>query len=152
MDKVRHLGSDFTTNAISIIDQLEERATARSVNLGSLLPDLLLWTILRWEKNIGVAALELLGVNCWELQQRLDSFLKNKCSYHSIPHPITAVRHWATREASLMGSNYKGTEHLLLGALSAADPDLRSILAGHRIEYDNVKRSVMKVLESNSES
>jgi len=147
MDKLQHLGSDFTTNALFVIDQLQERATARGVNLGSVLPELVLWTILRWEKNVGVAAFELIGVNCWELEKGLDSFLRNKRPFDSVAHPITVVRDWARREASLMSSKYHGIEHLLLGAISAAGPELRSLLAEHQIEYDAVKSAILKVLE-----
>jgi ATP-dependent Clp protease ATP-binding subunit ClpC len=150
MNKSHHLGSDFTTNALAIIDQLEERATGRSLNLGNFLPELLIWTTLRWEKNVGVAALEVMGVNCWELEQRLDSFLKSKASYHSVPNPIPVVRDWARHEALLMGSNYKGTEHLLLGAISAAGPELRSLLTEQQVEYEKVRRAIVHILDPDS--
>lgn len=146
MDKSHYLGSDFTTDAIAILDQLEPRAAARGINLSISLPDLLLWTILRWEPKVGVAALELMGINCWDLQKYLDLFLKTKSNCHSINHPISAVKDWANREAYLMGNNYKGTEHLLLGALSAADAELCCFLSENHLEYEKVKAAVMKAL------
>ncbi len=149
---LQHLGSDFTTNADAILDQLQDRATARGINLSALLPDLLLWTILRWETNVGVAVLQSMGVDCWELQLRLDSFLRERDSRHTVAHSKTEARDWAAREALAMGHEYKGVEHLLLGALSAADTELRSFLSENHLEYEKVKEATKEFFRKHCDS
>lgn len=151
MSKVEPGDRDFTTDATFIIEQLRQRAAARSLNLGALLPELLIWTILRWERKVAVTALELIGVNCWKLQKRLDSLLRSKRSPRTVSRPETTVRGWGRRQALLMGSGYVGDEHLMLGALSAAEQDFVAFLAEHLVDYETVKRAVIELLEPNSD-
>jgi ATP-dependent Clp protease ATP-binding subunit ClpA len=146
MDKPQHLGSDFTTDALCILDQLQDRAADRSLNLNRFVPELLFWTVLRWERKVAIAALELMGINRWQLEENLDGFLKTHDSWHSIPHPLESVRHWAEQQAALMNSNYKGTEHLLLAAMSAACPEFHSFLAEQGVKYEGVKQAVLRIL------
>jgi ATP-dependent Clp protease ATP-binding subunit ClpA len=146
MDKCEHLGSDFTADALRVLDQLQDRAADRGLNLNRFVPELLSWTVLRWEKKVAIAALELMGINRWKLEEDLDGFLETHDSWHSIPHPLESVRDWARQQAALMGTDWKGTEHLLLGAISAACPEFRSFLAEHGVEYEAVKQAILRIL------
>jgi hypothetical protein len=146
MDKTQHLGSDFTTDALCIIDQLQERAAARSLSLNAYLPKLLLWTILQWEKKVAIAALEQMGVNRWKLAQDLDHFLRIHHSTDSVTYPLETVRQWASQQATFLGTDWKGTEHLLLAAIAFAGPKFRSFLATEGIDYEPAKKAILTIL------
>src|SRR6516164_7326124 len=120
MDKMQHLGSDFTSAALCILDQLEDRAAERSMNLNAYLPELLFWTVLRWERKVAIVALEHMGINRWKLEKNLDHFLRTHHSTGSVPCPLETVRRWAAQQATFLGTNWKGSEHLLLAAIAFA--------------------------------
>jgi hypothetical protein len=137
---------NFTTGAIAIIRQLRERAAARDISLSKMLPEILLWTILRWERTIAIVALEDIGINCWNFQMRLDELIRTKDPHESVAHPVMIACDWAAHEALLMGCDYKGSEHLLLGAVSAADLGLRTFLTQYELTYETVKEKVVSIL------
>jgi ATP-dependent Clp protease ATP-binding subunit ClpA len=146
MDKLQHLGSDFTTGALCIIEQLEDRAAERSLNLNAYLPEMLFWTVLRWERKVAIVALEQIGINRWKLEESVDDFLRTHRSTESVPHPLEAVKRWAAQQATFLGTNWKGSEHLLLAAIAFSGPPFRSFLTSQGVEYESVKQSVLQVL------
>lgn len=141
---------ELTTDAAAILDQLEARACARSANLPDSLPEMLIWTLLRWEKKVAVTALESLGIDCYDLQKTIDEILRNRELATPINHPAAAARLWVQKEADLLRASYIGTEHVLLAALSHAGPRLRAALASFGIDYGSAKRAIEAFLGTRS--
>src|SRR5262245_11120607 len=76
-------GRHFTTSAIHIVEQLEARAADRSMST-QVIPHtilmLALWSLLRGERKLGLAALERRGVETDSLARDVDRLLKEACA------------------------------------------------------------------------
>src|SRR5262245_8488747 len=70
MDNQELAGRHFTTSAIHIIEQLWPRAADRGITCEvneQTVPTLALWALLRWERKLGLVALERTRVKAEEL-------------------------------------------------------------------------------------
>jgi ATP-dependent Clp protease ATP-binding subunit ClpA len=116
--------------------------------LGAYLPEILIWTILRWERKVAIAALEALNIDCVELEAGLDSVIRKKDGIGSRTYsePVSVAKAWGRRESRLLGMNYVGTEHLLLAAIAEADNDFLSFLKKNGIDYAMVKSRRLEIL------
>jgi hypothetical protein len=160
----------FTTSAIHIVEQLWPRAADRSITTEvteQTVPMLALWSILRWERKVGLLALERMGVAVDALAGDMDRALDVACAeirrqagplefqtlssgqraivmdFNTSLEPLlTAAEH----EALGLGHNWVGSEHLLLAILRLADLRLREVLERHRVVYDGVRQVVQKLL------
>jgi hypothetical protein len=65
----------FTDDAQRMLRSVGERARERGM-FGVLPPSLLLWTMLRWERKIGIVVLERCGVNLKELERDVEAELE----------------------------------------------------------------------------
>lgn len=170
MENEKLAARNFTQSAIHIVEQLYARAvdrrmstevTEQSVNLLALL------AILRWERKVGVVALERMGVNIDKFARDVDEALAATCAgirkqagppeYQTLPSgqravevdfdtPLEPLLTTAEAEALGMDHEYVGTEHLLLATIRRACPRLREVLQEHGITYVRVKAPIIEVL------
>jgi len=172
MENAKLAARNFTQSAIHVIEQLCPRAadrrmsseaTEQTVNLLALL------AILRWERKVGVAALERMGVDIDSLARAVDHALSATCAdirqhagppeYQTLPSgqravvvdfdtPLQPLLTTAEAEALGMDHEYVGTEHLLLATIRRACPRLREVLQDHGITYVRVKTPIIEVLRT----
>ena len=161
----------FTDSARLIVENAPHRASERGLHHvdPSSYVALLLWTLTRWERKVGLMALETMGVDLDQLARDLDGDLTRRAVEHpivfdtrsgslvykntgeayvgwdhdAIAQPLLAQ---AEREARKMGHDYVGTEHLLLAMINAADPELKRVLNGHLMNSDNVRGTILELL------
>ncbi len=158
----------FTTSAIHIIEQLVPRAADRGMTTEyteQTAPALGLWAILRWERKVGLTALEALGVDVDALARDVDRALDEAGresappTLHTLPsgekvlamdfrRPVAPLLTAAEEEARGLGHSWVGSEHLVLAIVRVADARLRKVLAKHRLGYDRVRQAVLGLLTS----
>jgi hypothetical protein len=158
----------FTTSAVHIVEQLWPRAADRGMAeevTEQTVPMLALWSILRWERKPGLAALEQMGVEVDALARDVDRALDAACEefgrvngprqFQTLPSgqrvtvvdfraPLAPLLAEAEHEALGLGHTWVGSEHLLLAAIRVADARLREVLDRHRIGYDGARRAVLQ--------
>jgi ATP-dependent Clp protease ATP-binding subunit ClpA len=172
MENARLTARRFTASAIHIIEQLPPRAADRrmSAQVTEQTANLLtLWAILRWERKVGLVALEHMGVDVDSLSKAVDRILSAACAeirqhagppeYQTLPSgqravvidfdtPLEPLLTTAEAEALGMDHEYVGTEHLLLATIRRACPRLREALQDHGITYVRLKAPIIEVLRS----
>jgi hypothetical protein len=172
MQNAKLAARGFTTSAIHILEQLPPRAADRRMSAEvteQSLNMLTLWAILRWERKVGLVALERMRVDLDALAKSLDHTLGTLChdirqqagppQYQTLPSgqralvvdfdtPLEPLLVASEAEALWMDHTYIGTEHLLLGVIRRACPRLREVLQNHGITYVRAKGTVIEVLRS----
>jgi hypothetical protein len=172
MQKEQLAARHFTTSAIHIVEQLGPRAADRSIHTElteQTIPMLALWSVLRWERKVGLVALERVGVEIDSLARDVDRALEAACEevrrrtgppkLQTLPSgqrcmvvdsqaPLAPLLVAAEHEALGFGHNWVGTEHLLLAVVRLADSRLREVLERHRVTYEEVRRAVLELLQS----
>lgn len=161
----------FTNSSVNIIEQLFPRWADRSMPEPITEPmavTLALWSLLRWERKVGLVALERVGVDADALARDVNRALSDEpAGMRSVapshPHdpwaddggrvvdfdtPLEPYLAAAEREALGLGHGWVGTEHLLLAAVRTAGPRLRAVLDRHGVGYDGVRQAVLEVLQS----
>ena len=160
----------FTDSAIHIINQLWPRATDRGMSTEvneQLIMMLALWTILRWERKVGLVALERMGIELDVLAREIDQGLTRTCNeirqasgppkLHVLPSgqkgivvdfntPLEPLLATAEHEALALGHDYVGSEHLLLATIQRACPRLREVCEAHGITCDRARNAVLDLL------
>jgi ATP-dependent Clp protease ATP-binding subunit ClpA len=164
----------FTTSAISIIGQMWSRAADRSEECymnEEAMTLLALWSLLRWERKVGLVALEELGVDTDGLAKEVNKALRTTCDevrrsrgqprtrrlpcgghvVETLPDeywntPLAVLLAAAEHEALAVGHNYVGSEHVLLGIIQQASPRLRQILEAQAITHDRAKTKIHDLL------
>lgn len=161
----------ITDSAQRILRHVRDRAGDRGLHVvdESSLPMMVLWSILLWERKVGLVALERTGVSRFELVRDLDELLDAKATenpvvfdrhqnillyaktrepyklwdFHAILEPLLKQ---AEREAADMGHGYLGSEHLMLAVIVLAAPTPSVLLQKHGVEHQKVKQAVLEVL------
>ncbi len=125
---------------------------------------LALWSILRWERKVGLVALERLGVDVDALARDVDRTMytvrEPPLTLQTLPTgqrgifldfstPLAPFVGAAEHEALELGNSWVGSEHLLLAIVRAADSRLREVLDKHKIVYDSVQKTVVEILNPN---
>jgi len=161
----------LTPAAQRIIDTIPGRALDRPLRCldGASILALSLWSLIRWERRVGLRALEDTGVDLNELNHELDSFLSQKARDHArlvlmglrdpdpcsetcqTGHPPTEellrpLLEQAESEARILGHTYVGSEHLLLAIIRTADGKLPSEIAGRLPAYEDAKDAILVLL------
>jgi ATP-dependent Clp protease ATP-binding subunit ClpA len=162
----------FTTSAIHIIDQVWARAADRSMGSAEITEQtvamLLLWSLLRWERKVGLVALERSGVEPDALARDLDRLLSAASSEAGrqradqrqflvlpsgqrgevidVRNPLEPVLTQAEHEALALGHNYVGSEHLLLALIRRASPLLSGLLVQHSVEVERIRKAALEIL------
>ncbi len=171
----------LTDSARHILKQIRSRAYDRGVF--TRIPDeafigmLTLWSVLLWERKIGLVALEEAGGKRFELVGALDRLLTERASELPLAHEfkgtvdggnqtpvvlgtssrppigwdneehLEPLLRQAELEALELGHNYLGSEHLVLAVVKLADPGLSILLHEHGIEYVLVRDAVVRLLQ-----
>jgi ATP-dependent Clp protease ATP-binding subunit ClpA len=161
----------ITSSAQSILKQIPSRACDRGLHIvdGTSIRMLALWSVLLWERKVGLLALERSGADRFDLARGLDRLREENASEHPVaydeqrgvplrvkPHPaygtwdfealLEPLLHEAQHEASELGHDYVGSEHLVLAIVHRADPELRTLLQQHGVSHDRVKEAVTGLL------
>jgi ATP-dependent Clp protease ATP-binding subunit ClpA len=160
----------FTTVAIDIVEQMWPRAAARGMSSEvneKTVALLALWSLLRWERNVGLTALAQMGVELDGLAKEVDQVLSDECGesrrhagtpkFQVLPSgakaimvdfntPLEGLLTAAEHEAIALRHTYVGSEHLLLAIIQRACPRLRAVLQARGVTFDRVKEIVLLLL------
>jgi hypothetical protein len=132
------------------------------------IPMLALWSVLRWERKVGLVALERMGVETVALAHDVGRALDVACAeirqrtgppkLQTLPSgqrgivvdfrtPLAPLLSAAEHEALGLGHNWVGSEHLVLAIIRLADPRLCEVLERHRVIYNEVRQAVLDLLQ-----
>jgi ATP-dependent Clp protease ATP-binding subunit ClpA len=161
----------ITDSAQCILEQIPGRASDRGLHLPdrSSIVTLALWSLLLWERKVGLVALEHMGGDRFDLARAVDRLLVEKAREHPVAydsHSQQAVlvktgepyKGWdfhalleplleqAEHEALEMGHNYVGSEHLLLAIVHLADSALSAVLRERSLDHGRVRQAIQYVL------
>lgn len=161
----------FTDSAQRIVKQIVERAGDRGVlyMYAEVLVPLALWTLIRWERKVGLAALEAIGVNLHDLADALDELLTGLANDNpvvasdgvlvfantgesavadssSLSQATEPLLIQCQAEARQLNHSYVGTEHLLLAIIALADAQLMAVLRDHLITYESTRGAILELL------
>src|SRR3970040_543874 len=139
----------FTERGRKVIIFAKEEAERRQNDyLGT---EHLLLAILREEDGLPVAILKKMGLTIEELRMEIERNLPvgtNLLTFGDIPFTPRAkkVLELAIEEARLLGHNYVGTEHLLLGLIREGEGVAAQVLAELGVDRKRVREEVLKLL------
>ena len=162
----------FTDAAIRIVNVAADHAIDRGLHVvdQDSYATLLFWSLIRWERKVGLIVLETIGVQLRELTDQVDVILtrlsaanrvnyncrtdraefekagepNTGCDYDAVGEPLFTQAEAAARE---LGVDYVGTEHLLLGIVRCADPVLMSLFCEHLITYETVEATIDELFQ-----
>lgn len=154
----------FTDSAVRIVEQLWPRAMDRGMSsevTEQTVPMLALWSVLRWERKVGLVALERNGVNVDALACDVDRAIDAACGdfrrANGPPQvcgvvvdflaPLAPLLETAERESLSLGHDWVGSEHLVLALIRIADLRLKRVLEQHGVAYDAVRKSILEILQ-----
>lgn len=138
----------LSDHAMAIMDLAAERTAM--LNHKSVEPEQLLHAVITGEAGVAVLVLAELKVNLSELAQRLDEALSGASIAGSRVGPSLSERAvkmvaCAEDEARHLGSDYLGTEHLLLGVLREEGLAAK-LLVDCGCTYSTARRGIKDVL------
>ena len=160
----------FTDSARRVLRHVSERASDRGMIAGELTEAtagmLAVLSIVRWEQKVGRAALERLLIDLGKFGQALDEaitiegegskrpagphFVKMPTGQEAIftdtRTPLIPLLDRAEVEARELEHDWKGTEHLLLAAVSLACARFQRILEEYGASHDALKLAVRELL------
>jgi len=151
----------FTDETRLIVAQIPQRALSRGLFQldDTSVPALALWTLIRWERKVGLAALEKMHVDLDGLAHKLDELLSQKAEENpprrskdgrtiiwDSSGPLEPLLDQAEIEARTLQHNYVGSEHLLLAIITKAETQLSSILDAHLISYETAQKTILELL------
>jgi ATP-dependent Clp protease ATP-binding subunit ClpA len=161
----------LTDSAQHILAQIPSRAHDRGLLAvdSECIAMLALWSVLLWERKVGLVAIEQSGVDRFDLVRGLDRLLAEKSSENPVAYDkernaivfvktqlpydgwdfddlLEPLLRQAEHEARELRHDYVGSEHLVLAILRVADPVLSVLLKQHGVSYDQVKYSVVRLL------
>jgi ATP-dependent Clp protease ATP-binding subunit ClpA len=95
--------------------------------------------MLRWERKVGVAALEECGIDLAQLERDTETELNalpkgTRRDGVDLVH-LKAVTKLAVEEAALLGHKYVGSEHLVLGLCRYGNPALQRVFNRHELSH-----------------
>ncbi|MFI5456805.1 MAG: Clp protease N-terminal domain-containing protein [Isosphaerales bacterium] len=171
MDSNKWHQRPITDSAQRILKQIPPRASERGLHVvdGASIVKLALWSVLLWERKVGLVALERSGANRFDLVRGLDLLLEEKASEHPVAYDkqrgvlvlvktdlpydgwdfdalLEPLLRQAEHEAKDLMHNYVGSEHLVLAIVELADPALRVLLQQHGVSHKQVKEAVVSLL------
>lgn len=112
----------------------------------------LLLALLELREGVAYSALQLMQVDLPALQQTLDAKAKAGTAREilpSIPYTPMAkkVLELGSVEATALGHNYFGTEHMLLGMLHGRCGIAGAVLKQHKVVLESTREAVREVLK-----
>jgi ATP-dependent Clp protease ATP-binding subunit ClpC len=139
----------FTDHARKILKSASEEADRlQHHEMGA---EHLLLGLLQETDGAAVAVLKNLNIDAAKVRRELNSVLQGgvaptAAGNRSEADERASVIESAIEEARSMNHNYVGTEHLLLGVLSASDSAAARILRGAGLSDEAVRREVRKLI------
>ena len=162
----------ITDSAQRILKQVPGRASDRGLHVvdRSSLLMLVLWSLVLWERKVGRVALDEMGIDPFDLARRLDGLLTERAREHPVAYDqkqgllvlvntgepgqpwdfaalLEPLLQQAEHEASELGHNYVGSEHLVLAICASAGPPLSDLLQQYGISRQRVKEAVLDLLQ-----
>src|SRR5262249_46887299 len=142
-------GHGFTDAARRFILDAESRAHDRGV-YGALSPLFVLWAMLRWERKVGVAALEESGIDLDRLERDTEAELNGlpkgtRRDGVDLGH-LKTIAKLAVEEAALSGRKYVGSEHLVLGLCRCDDPAVQRLFSRQELTHERYARTLQIVV------
>ncbi len=143
----------FTPRAQKVITILAQQEARRLFN-DQVLPEHLFLGILREVDSAGIRALVYLGLDLDDIKRELEMILRSKSTntltLGGIP-PSTRFKNvidLCKQESKIIGHNYIGSEHILLGLLAEEDPDalIPIIFANRNIDIHFMRQAVIKTV------
>jgi ATP-dependent Clp protease ATP-binding subunit ClpA len=161
----------ITDEARCTLEQIPSRANDRGLHVvdGASIVMMALWSVLLWERKVGLVALEQAGVDRFDLVRGMDRLLEEKASEHTIVYDkqqgvllladtrrpydgwdfedlLEPLLSEAELEAKELGHNYVGSEHLVLAIVKLGDPALTTLLTQHGVSHTKVTEAVVSFL------
>jgi ATP-dependent Clp protease ATP-binding subunit ClpA len=161
----------MTDCAQGILVQIPARIAARGHRNvdGQAILAVAFWSLLLWERKIGLVALERSGVDRFDLARALDLLLQE---LESTPHAdareksreddIQSVANFddqafeellepllvdALRQAKELEHSYIGSEHLLLAVINLAQGQFKECLRQHDVSRNRIAAEVIRLLQ-----
>jgi len=137
----------FTERARHLVEAAKRAGSERGVaDIGD---EHFLFALLGQDESMALWALESLGVDLILLQDEARSLLPSD-------HPPSSQEPWlasrgkialqlAKTEAELMGQNWIGTEHLLLGLVADEGGNASQLLAKHGVVSETAREAVRRI-------
>ena len=144
----------FTEKADKVIE-LAEKESKRLGHCHLGTEQILLGLI---EEGTGVAAkvLKSLGVNLKDSRIEVEKIIERGSGYVPIEVPFTIrakrVLKLSLEEATQLGNNYIGTEHLLLGLIRVGEGVAARVLENLGIDITKIRRQVIRILGEQEEN
>jgi ATP-dependent Clp protease ATP-binding subunit ClpA len=151
-EKLREMA--FTDSASRVVADVLKHARQRNL-VGVVSPLLVLWAILHSERRLARYIIESLDAQCALLAKDVDDALRSTALHRSAPgHHVAAQRYLdfveveklvckSRDEATLLGTWYVGTEHLLLAACRTDRDGLAVVLKEHSLGYEECRDLLM---------
>ncbi len=138
----------FTDRARRVVVLAQEEA--RELNHYYIGTEHLLLALLREGDGVAAQALTALGIGLEDARREIDAIIGRGTEQPSGHIPFTPrtkkVLELSSREAQLLGHNYVGTEHLLLGLLREGDGVAVQIFVRRGIDLNRVRQQVIQIL------
>lgn len=140
----------LTARARLVLELAQDEA--RLMNHNYLGTEHILLGLVRESEGLGAKALVSLGIPLGSVRERVEKMIGRGSSPAAGPVPATprarkALR-LATREAHLLGHNYVGTEHVLLGLIAEGRGVAAEILRELGGDQEVVKAKVLELLSA----
>jgi ATP-dependent Clp protease ATP-binding subunit ClpC len=141
----------FTDRARMVV--VRSQAEARALHHDQITPEHILLGLTGDGAGLAVRALEALGISPDTVREQVEEAIgprqpgESPSSGH-IPFTPQAkdVLAASPREARALGHGYIGTEHILLGLISAGDGTATQVLTGLGADYTRVRAQVIRLL------
>jgi len=144
----------FTQRVKELLDFARKEAVKFGHN--KIEPEHILLAMIDEGKGVGIAILHHMGVDFHKLKQEIERNMKIGVPIHVGDLPLSAeskkVLELAVKEAQFHGHNYIGTEHLLLGLLSAEETLPSKILRSRGITLKNSRQLIDDFISSQGQN
>jgi ATP-dependent Clp protease ATP-binding subunit ClpA len=138
----------FTDDAREVLERTRKHALQHPTP-GEVSPMVVLLSLLRWERRLGLTVFEECGGNRRALTQDIISELCSAGEVAAEPvlnmRAVSDIAAVAVEEARTLGNNYVGTEHLFLALLKSDDDMLRRLLTKHGVSYESFKVTLLGI-------
>jgi ATP-dependent Clp protease ATP-binding subunit ClpC len=146
----------FTDRARQVIVLAQQQA--RALDHDSIGTEHILLGLIGEGQGVAVKALTSLGISLDEIRQAVEAVIGRGTSQRPmtghIPFTPQAkkVLELSLREAHLLGADYIGTEHILLGLVREGDGVAAQVLIGAGVDLDRARRQVTELLHGRREA
>ena len=144
----------FTDRARRVI--VDAQNEARSLGHDYIGPEHILLGIINEGDGVGAKALEAMQISADTVRGRIEEIIGRGQAPPRIGHiPFTPrakkVLELSLREALQLGSDYLGTEHILLALLRERDGVAAQVLLGSGVDLDRARAQVITLLQGRQE-